>query len=242
LIHEVAQQTGVSETQLKADITLRVREFGTWLLGLTSSLGRRLAQQMATTALAFAFLFSILRDSDEFQLGLVAMLPLPPQRVRELTITVNEAVIANVYGMIAVGFAEGALIAIGFWLTGLSSPLIWGAIATVLSCLPVVGVSMVWVPGCIVLVLRGNWTSAILLLVWCLMVVATADGFIRSRVISRKVRINSLLITLSLLGGLAVFGAIGILVAPVVLAVVAALVRILREEHASVRQSRNGLT
>jgi predicted PurR-regulated permease PerM len=239
LIEQAAERTGVPAGQLKADITLRMSAVGSWLLGFASSLGGRFAQQMMTTALAFTFLFSILRDSDDFQLGVVCILPLSPQRARELAATVNDAIIANIYGMLAVGVAEGILITIGFWIAGLGSPLLWGAIATVLSCLPAVGVSLVWVPACVVLALRGNWTSAILLFVWGLIVVAASEGIVRSRVVSGRVKINSLLITLSLLGGLAVFGAIGFLVAPVVLALVAALLRILREEHASVNESRN---
>jgi predicted PurR-regulated permease PerM len=74
---------------------------------------------------------------------------------------VNQGVIANIYGMLAVGVAEGILIALGFWLTGLPSPLVWGAVATIFSVMPYVGISVVWISGCVVLVLRGNWASAI---------------------------------------------------------------------------------
>jgi predicted PurR-regulated permease PerM len=148
-------------------------------------------------------------------------------------------VVANIYGMVAVGLAEGILIAIGFWLLGVRSPLVWGAIAAVLSVLPYVGVTLVWVPGCILLALRGDWVNAILLALWGLIVVSTADGIVRCRVISGRVKTNSLLITLSLMGGLAVFGPIGFFVGPVVVVVFASLIRILREEHANVRGPRN---
>jgi predicted PurR-regulated permease PerM len=138
-----------------------------------------------------------------------------------------------------VGLAEGILIAIGFWLLGLRSPLVWGVIASVLSILPYVGVSLIWLPGCILLAVSGNWANAILLGFWGLIVVSTADGIVRCRVISGRVKTNSLLITLSLMGGLAVFGPIGFFVGPVVLVVFASLIRILREEHANARGARN---
>ena len=131
------------------------------------------------------------------------------------------------------------MIAIGFWVTGVRSALVWGAIATLLSVLPYVGVTLVWMPACVLLALRGHWVNAIILAIWALIVVSTADGIIRGTVISGRVKTNSLLITLSLMGGLAVFGPIGFFVGPVVLVVFASLIRILREEHASVRAARN---
>lgn len=238
LIQKTADQTGMSADQLKDSVTLLVRKFGTWLFGLASSLAQGFAQQVATTSLTFGIVFFFLRDNDEFRRGAISMLPLSAERVRELGICVNQGILANIYGMLAVGIAEGILTAFGFWVTGLRSPLLWGAVATVLSCLPVVGVSLVWMPACALLALRGSWGRAILLLVWGF-VISTAEGMVRSNVVGVRVRANSVLITLSFMGGLAAFGAVGLFVGPVVLALVAALIRILREEHAKVQESRN---
>jgi predicted PurR-regulated permease PerM len=93
-------------------------------------------------------------------------------------------------------------------------------------------------PGCVVLALRGNWISAILLFAWCSVVVSIAEGIVRSNVVSGRVKENSFFITLSIMGGLAQFGPIGIFVGPVVIVVIARLIRILREEHATVHASR----
>jgi predicted PurR-regulated permease PerM len=130
------------------------------------------------------------------------------------------------------------LIAFGFWIAGVNSPLVWGAVAIVLSCLPFVGVSLVWIPACIVLALRGNWTNAILLLAWCAVVVSTVEGVVRSSIVSGRTKVNSMLVMLSIMGGVAAFGAVGIFAGPVVLVLVGTLVRILREEHAITRQVR----
>lgn len=237
LIEKAADQTGMSADQLKDSITLFIRKIGRWLFGMGSSLARGFAQQIAITSLTFVIVFFFLRDTDEFRRGALAMLPLSPNRVRELATCVNQGILANIYGMLAVGVAEGVMTALGFWGTGLRSPLLWGAIATVLSCLPVVGVSLVWIPACVVLALRGTWMRAIILLAWGFMI-STAEGMVRSNVVGGRVKANSVLITLSFMGGLTAFGAVGLFVGPVVLALVAALVRILREEHASVQESR----
>jgi predicted PurR-regulated permease PerM len=86
--------------------------------------------------------------------------------------------------------------------------------------------------------MRGNWTFAILLFVWGVLVVATADGILRCRVVSGRVKVNPLLITLALMGGVSVFGPIGFFAGPVVVVLLVSLIRILREEHASVYESR----
>ena len=239
LIDQVAEETGIPPEQLKAAVAAKSRELGRSLIGFASSIAQRFLRQMLTLLLGSVFLFSILRHSDELRIGALSLLPLSQQRARELATAVNEGVIANVYGMFAVGIAEGILIALGFWAVGLPSPLLWGVVATVLSYLPVVGVSLVWMPGCIVLAIRGNWTYAVLLFFWGLLVVSTSDGILRCHVVSERVKINSLLITLSLMGGVAVFGAIGFFVGPVVVVLLGSLIRILREEHASVREPKS---
>ena len=239
VIEQVAEQTGMPAAQVRAEINRRARELGARLVGIAGTFAQRFAQQMMTLLLGSVFLFSLLRGSDELRAGALTLLPLSTNRARELAVTVNQGVIANIYGMLAVGVAEGILIALGFWLTGLPSPLVWGAVATIFSVMPYVGVSLVWLSGCVVLALRGNWASAVLLAVWGFIVVSTADGIIRCSVISGRVKTNSLLITLSLMGGLAVFGPIGFFVGPVVVVVFASLIRILREEHATAREARN---
>ena len=238
LLDEAAHLTGIPVAKLKTDIALYARQLGSWSFGMGTSFGRRFAQQMITIALAFVFLFPMLRNSDEFRVGALTMLPLSRQRARELAMAVNQGVIADVYGVIAVGIAEGVLIAFGFWITGLSSPLVWGAVAAVLSCLPFIGVCLLWIPACVVLALRGNWTSAIVLFVWCALVVSTAEGMVRSSVVSGRARVNSMLVMLSIMGGVAAFGGVGMFVGPVLMVVVGTLVRILREEHASALESR----
>jgi len=238
LVEKAADITGVPAEKMKADIAIYARQLASWLLGITLSFGRRFAQQVMTMALAFIFLLPLLRNSDEFRIGALSMLPLSRQRARELAVAVNKGIIADIYGVVAVGIVEGMLIALGFWMTGLSSPLFWGAVAIVLSCVPFVGVSLVWLPACAILALRGNWVNAILLFAWCAVVVATAEGMVRSNVVSGSAKVNSMLIMLSIMGGVAAFGAVGIFVGPVLLVLIGTLVRILREEHAMARESR----
>jgi predicted PurR-regulated permease PerM len=231
VIQKAADTIGTPPQQLKADIEIRAREAGKHVLAVVVSFSQRFLGSMGTIAVASIFLFPLLRSSNEFRLGALSLLPLSPNRAHELAHAVNEGVIADIYGVVYVGLAEGITIALGFWMAGLSSPLVWGSVAVVLSCLPLVGVSLVWVPACVLLALRGHWISAALLLIWCASITLICEGTFRSAVVSGRTRVNSMLISLSILGGVVTFGPIGIFAGPVLLVLLAALIRILREER-----------
>lgn len=238
VLERAAEISGIPTAKLRADVIVYARQLASWLIRFGASFGRRIGQQIWTIGLAFVFLLPLLQSSDEFRRGALWLLPLSRQRAREISVAVHEGIIADIYGVVAVGIAEGMLIALGFWILGVPSPLFWGLVATLLSCLPFFGVPMVWVPACVILAVRGHWTNAILLFAFCGIVVSTAEGKIRSSVVSGHARVNSMLIMLSIMGGVVAFGAVGIFVGPVVLVLVGALVRILREEHATVCESR----
>ena len=242
VINEVAEQTGLPSTQLKSEVVRRVRALQTKLITAVGTVAQRLAQQVLTVFLGAMFLYPLIRTGPELRAMVLGLLPLAPNRASEVIGAVNRGIIANIYGMLAVGIAEGILITIGFWLSGLRTPLLWGAIATVLSFLPYFGVSLVWMSGAIYLLLQEQWLHAIMLALWGVILVSAADGVVRGHVISGRVKTNSLIITLSLMGGLAVFGPIGFFVGPVTVVVLASLLRILREEHAALRQARNEAT
>jgi predicted PurR-regulated permease PerM len=236
ILQDVSNTTGVPVERMKAEIAERTRELGTWVVGLAASAGPRFTQEILTILLASVFLFPLLRYTGELRTAALSMLPLPAHRVRELAIAIKETIIADLYGMLAVGVGEGLMIAVGFWIAGLRSPLLWGVVAILLSFLPFVGVSLLWIPACVLLALRGNYTQAVLLFLWCLVVVSTLEGVIRSSVVSGRARINEVCITLSIMGGVAAFGAVGIFAGPVILVLAVTLVRILREEHASAQE------
>jgi predicted PurR-regulated permease PerM len=233
-LEKMADHIGVPVQQLKSVVTSRTQNFGAWLLGMATWAARGALQQMVTAALVFLVLFFLLRDRAEFRRGVFGLLPLPPRRLLELAAIVHESIVANIYGMFAVGLVQGILTAIGFWMTGLRAPLLWGVMAMVFSFVPLVGPSLVWLPGAAVLAMQGDIGKAALLFLWGAVVVSAADYIIRPKVASGgRVNANRLLVLLSFLGGVKAFGVIGIFVGPVMLALIIALLRILREEYAA---------
>jgi predicted PurR-regulated permease PerM len=125
---------------------------------------------------------------------------------------------ATLRGSLLIGVIQGALAGLAFWVGGIPAPAFWGAVMVILSVIPAVGAGLVWVPAVIWLMMTGSLGAALGVGLWCALVVGTADNFLRPRLIGRDARMPDLLILLSTLGGLTLFGAPGFLLGPIVAA------------------------
>lgn len=230
-VQRLGEQTGIPPQQIKSTITGRAQELGGWLVGMAGWAARGFMQQVGTAILTFLIMFFFLRDRERYVHVMVDTLPLPPGRSRQLASMLRNTVVGNLYGMVAVALIQGSLMAIGWWMVGLRAPLFWAAIATLFSFIPLVGPSLVWWPGVFVLALQGRWIPAVILLVWGAVVVSSVDYIVRPRFAAKGINTNTLLVLLSLLGGLRAFGPIGIIAGPVVLSAVTALLRMIHEER-----------
>jgi predicted PurR-regulated permease PerM len=102
-----------------------------------------------------------------------------------------------------------------------------------LSMIPMAGAFVVWVPAALYLLATGHWGKAIVLTVWGALVIGSVDNFLRPKLVGEKTRLHELLIFFSVLGGLQVFGVIGLVLGPVVVAVTIALLDVLRQADES---------
>lgn len=125
---------------------------------------------------------------------------------------------ATLKGSLLIGVIQGTLGGLAFWLAGVPGPAFWGTVMVVLSVIPALGAALVWVPAVIYLFLVGQTAAAIGLLIWSALVVSTVDNFLRPRLVGRDARMSDLLILLSTLGGIVLFGAVGFIVGPIVAA------------------------
>jgi predicted PurR-regulated permease PerM len=140
---------------------------------------------------------------------------------------------ASLKGIVIIGFLQGLLIALAFWVTGVQGSAFWGAIVVVLSAIPGVGAPLVWVPAAIYLITAGKVGWAIGLIIWGALVVGLIDNILRPAVVGKDAKLPDLLILVSILGGLALFGASGILIGPVIAAVVVTVLGIYRQLYSN---------
>jgi predicted PurR-regulated permease PerM len=173
-------------------------------------------------------MFYVFRDGDAIRGTLYDILPLERGQARAAVARMQEVMAASVYGVLAIAGIQGALGGFIFWALGLPSPLLWGVVMFFLCMIPMAGAFIVWAPAAVLLVISGAWAKGIFLTVWGLLVVSSIDNFLSPRLVGKRARLHELLIFFSVLGGLNVFGVLGIVVGPVTVALTLALLEIVR--------------
>jgi predicted PurR-regulated permease PerM len=169
-------------------------------------------------------MYYFFKDGDNIFRSVRDSLPLEREQAESVMARTREVIDASVYGVITIGIIQGILGGLAFWVLGLPSAIVWGVVMTLLSMVPMLGAFLVWVPAAIYLALTGQYVKAILLALWGTLVIGMIDNFLRPTLVGSRTRLHELLIFFSVLGGLKVFGVLGVVLGPVVLAVTLALI------------------
>lgn len=220
----------LSSFDLRASVVTRLEQFGSVLFTKVAGFFSNLTSFVVQTVITFCALFFFLRDGGKMWRWIAAYFPLQPEQIQRLSDSVNDTIIASVYGVLAVGVAQGVLLSLAFYVLGLPSPILWGVVTALFSLVPLLGSAAIWLPASLILLLSGNWGKGLLLLGWGAGIVAMADNIIRPLVLSESTKMHGLQTLIALLGGLQAFGLMGLFIGPVVLAVTKALFQILKEE------------
>jgi predicted PurR-regulated permease PerM len=184
---------------------------------------------VATGALVTVFfLFYFLRDRAGILRALRQLTPLSWAETEEVVRDVRAMVKAMVYGTLAVALLQGTLGGLAFWWLGLPAPVLWGGVMALLSILPMFGAALVWVPVAAYLAATGDVTSALLLTAWGVLIVGLVDNVLKPVLVRGLVRVHTVPVFIAVLGGLFAFGATGILIGPIVLAVAIGLLQVWR--------------
>lgn len=229
-VNWLATKSGFAAPDLKAMMLSRLENISSSLLGWVSSLAANLGSTLGSLALTLFVMFFLFQGGETFRKRVEEYIPMEPHRVDHLFVALRNAIVANIYGMVAVGVAQGILVGMGFAFMGLRSPVLWGLMAGFASLIPLVGAALVWVPGAVVLVLSGSWVKGLLLVAWGIAAVSSADNIIRPLVLQRGVQLSTLAIFLALMGGVQVFGFIGLFAGPVIFTAAQVVLKILHEE------------
>ena len=163
-----------------------------------------------------------------------ALLPLERVQTHAITLRTREVIEATLYGVLVIAAIQGTLGTVIFWVLGLPSPLLWGVVMFFLSMIPIAGSFLVWFPAAIFLAFTGSWLKAIVLVAWGILVIGSIDNFLSPRLVGKRARLHELLIFFGVLGGLQVFGVLGLVLGPVVVAITLALIEMTRAASATV--------
>lgn len=216
-----------------AQIETWFRQGASQMLQWLASLGGKVFLGALGTVVGFVLtmfmLFFFIRDGREMFDTAMALIPMSNDYKARLFNHLGAVTRAMVLGTGLTALIQGTLVGIAFVIVDLPSPLVFAVIAVLASLLPVGGTALVWVPAAIVLAAQGHWGSTIFMVIWGAVLVSLVDNVVRPMLVSGRANVGTLTVFIGVLGGLAAFGAIGLFLGPVVLALVIALVRFVLE-------------
>lgn len=163
-------------------------------------------------------MFFLFRDGKKIVDKIKKELPLKERYRNHLSLRFNETIYATLYGIVVTAFVQGVVGTIGFYIFGVSSPILWGIVMTILAMLPFLGTVFVWLPAAIIKIAAGDTVNGVGLIIYGVLLISTIDNLIRPSIIGARGKIHPVLVLLGVFGGLKLFGLIGLIIGPLTLA------------------------
>lgn len=218
-------QVGVTPEKVQSSIA-------SWLPGAMSAISRGAAWGFVNWTIALLGVFYLLTAPSGAGRRLGRMLPLSERGVDELARRLSETTRAMVAGTLLSAAIQGAAIGFGFWLAGISEPLLWAAVAAFATLIPVLGNALVWGPALALTVLQQRYTGALAIGVFGGLGPPIIDRVVRAAVSQRHGGTHPMITLVGALAGVRLAGVAGLVLGPVVLAMFFALVDVCNEENA----------
>lgn len=231
-------QLGIDAAQTQQFVLERLRAFSSVVVGQTVGVMGNVLSAIFKSFLVIITMYYLFRDGDKIVRALPQVLPFGNQQSEALLARIDQVISASVYGVVTIALLQGFLGGIAFWLLGIPSPIVWAVVLAFVCMIPIAGSFMVWLPAAIYLMLTGHLTRGIVLIVWGAFVISTIDNFLRPKLIKSQTRLHELFVFFSVLGGMSVFGLLGVVLGPVVLAVTLGLLEMLELQTDGTRTLR----
>lgn len=182
------------------------------------SVGQRTFDVVVSFFVMLYLLFFLLRDGDDLVRRIRTAVPLRAEHQRALMENFTLVIRATVKGTVVVAVVQGALGGLMFWLLGIQGALLWGVVMAVFSLVPAVGTAIVWVPVAVYFLAAGAVWSGLILIGYGVLVIGLVDNVLRPVLVGKDSRMPDYVVLVATLGGLAVFGANGIVMGPIIAA------------------------
>lgn len=204
---------------------------GSYLATSVASLLKNLFSFFVNLFILLFALFFMFRDGTQIVRALRHLIPFDAEIQKDMLEESRDLIFASVAVALLIAAIQGVLGGTAFALTGLGAPVFMGVLIAFFSIVPVVGSALIWVPAALWLGINGHWGKALLLVAICGGVAGVADNFVRPLLMRNRTRLNDLLLFISILGGLEVFGLLGLVAGPTILAAAMGVFRVYMEHR-----------
>ena len=163
-------------------------------------------------------MYFFLMDGERLLEKILYYLPLQDHDEQQMLDRFTSVTRATLKGTAVIGILQGGLAGIAFWVVGIPSAVFWGVVMVVLSIIPSVGTAVVWLPAAIILGASGAVAKAVGLTVFCGLVVGSLDNVLRPILVGKDTQMHELMIFFGTLGGIFMFGMVGVIIGPIIAA------------------------
>jgi predicted PurR-regulated permease PerM len=212
-----------SEFDLSKEAIQLARAATGWASAALSAVVAHSMWLLTQIAVAVFVLFYFVRDGATILSTLRQFIPLPASRIDEVFSRIAQTIRVSLGAKALMATLQGALGGLIFLWLGLPAPVFWGSVMAFFSLFPILGAFVVWLPFALTLVVQGQWLRALLLAGWGVLIIHPVDNLLLPVLVGRTLRLHTLLIFFAVIGGLAAFGPSGIVLGPLIVAVVVAL-------------------
>ena len=182
--------------------------------------------------------FYFLKEGNSIVEKVMKVLPLQGRHKQRILKKFEDMVHAVVFGQVLIAIIQGILASIGFFIFGISSPVIWGIMVVFAAFIPQFGTAIIWFPAALMMLLNGYASSdntmllkGVMLIIYGTVIISLVDNVLKPKVIGDRGGLHPILVLLGAIGGLKIFGFIGLLVGPIILALVVTFAKIYEEER-----------
>jgi predicted PurR-regulated permease PerM len=227
----VQSRFGIDTVSSRAFLVDHLKQASERLLGASFNIMGNIVSGIVKAFFVLFTMYYLFKDGDKIVDKLPAAMPLSRDQSDVLIMRTKQVVSASVYGVVTIAIIQAILGGLAFWVLGIPSPLLWAVLMGFICMIPVAGSFLVWLPLAIYLMIMGHWTKAIILIVWGALIISTVDNFLRPKLVGTQTRLHELFVFFSVLGGISVFGLLGIVLGPVVLAITLGLLQIFQVQE-----------
>ena len=249
LIHDspilTAVQTQLSDfgIELKADdigrnLTEFSRTLALFIYNKASGWAANIINFVVDFSLMILIVFFLLMDYDRLINFLMRLSPMPEYQERQLISKFQKIAQAILVGNGVCGFIQGLLGGILFAYLGIGSPVLWGGIMGIMAFLPIVGIGVILIPTSVIFLLKGSIGVAAFIAIFYLVLSMIIEYLVKPKMVGSQVKMHTLLVFLSIIGGLGVFGVLGIIYGPLIITAFLTMADIYLKDYAQYIQDQ----
>ncbi len=228
IVTKLLSMFNMTEAQFQKSIMDNVAKLGQESVSIVGSGLGNVASALFDFALMLVSVFFFLTDGPAYIGKAKHFLPFSSVQRERLIGQTRGIVVSTIYGGVTVAVVQGGIGGIVFAALGIHSPVVWGICMFITSFVPVLGTFIIWGPAVGYLIVQGSFVKAVILFLVGALAISSADNILRPLIVRGKLKMPTLLIFLSILGGLKVFGLIGFIMGPLVVALFVSIAEIIR--------------